>query len=261
MNTALTPEAIFRPLFEKGKSVDEFEFACHLLRIRGRPVLGCEVKRKLEATRLSEAVQPTLSKPRSRAPFFTVEPWPGDALSFRPMAYIIRKATLADRPAIQQLIAESARGLSRNDYSEEQIEGAIKTVFGVDTNLILDGTYFVADNERELIGCGGWSKRKTLFGGDQYESRDGGELDPKTEAAKIRAFFIHPAHARKGIARSILNVCEAEAKAAGFQSLELMSTLPGIKLYRACGFEGTERIDLDVGVGLAIGLVPMRKRL
>jgi N-acetylglutamate synthase-like GNAT family acetyltransferase len=177
------------------------------------------------------------------------------------MAYSIRQATLADRPAIEQLIIASARGLSRADYSEQQIEGAIKTVFGVDTNLILDGTYLVADNDGELIGCGGWSKRRTLFGGDQYETRDAAELDPKTEAAKIRAFFIHPEHARKGIARAILDVCEAEAKAAGFQSLELMSTLPGIKLYRACGYEGNERVELEVGEGLTLGLVPMRKHL
>ncbi|MEK6334099.1 MAG: GNAT family N-acetyltransferase [Acidobacteriota bacterium] len=175
------------------------------------------------------------------------------------MAYIIRKATLSDRAAIQRLIAESARGLSRADYSEPQIEGAIKTVFGVDTNLILDGTYFVADNDGELIGCGGWSKHKTLFGGDQYASRDAGELDPKTEAAKIRAFFIHPEHARKGIARAILERCEAEAKSAGFQSLELMSTLPGIKLYEACGYRGDDRVELEVGDGVTIGLAPMRK--
>jgi GNAT superfamily N-acetyltransferase len=177
------------------------------------------------------------------------------------MDYLIRKANLSDRPAIERLIIASARGLSRSDYSEQQIEGAIRTVFGVDTNLIIDGTYFVADNDGDLIGCGGWSKRRTLFGGDQYASRDGAELDPQTEAAKIRAFFIHPEHARKGIARAILDVCEAEAKAAGFQSLELMSTLPGIKLYRACGYEGTERVELDVGEGLTLGLVPMRKHL
>jgi GNAT superfamily N-acetyltransferase len=177
------------------------------------------------------------------------------------MDYTLRKATLSDRTAIQQLIAESARGLSRNDYSEQQIEGAIKTVFGVDTNLILDGTYFVADNDGELIGCGGWSKRRTLFGGDQYEARDAGELEPKIDAAKIRAFFIHPAHARKGIARAILARCEDEARAAGFQSLELMSTLPGIKLYEACGYRGSDRVELDVGDGVTIGLAPMRKDL
>jgi GNAT superfamily N-acetyltransferase len=177
------------------------------------------------------------------------------------MSYLIRKATLADRPAMEQLIVASARGLSRADYSEQQIEGAINTVFGVDTNLILDGTYFVADNDGELIGCGGWSKRRTLFGGDQYATRDGSELDPNTEPAKIRAFFIHPDHARKGIARAILARCETEAKAAGFQSLELMSTLPGIKLYRACGYQEFDRVELEVGENLTIGLVPMRKHL
>src|SRR5439155_12316970 len=128
------------------------------------------------------------------------------------MDYIIRKATLADRPTIAQLIQDSARSLSRADYSDEQIEGAIATVFGVDTNLIIDGTYFVADSAGSLIGCGGWSKRKTLFGGDQYATRDAGELDPKTDPAKIRAFFIHPEHARKGIGRAILKACEDEAR-------------------------------------------------
>lgn len=177
------------------------------------------------------------------------------------MDYVVRKATLADRAAIKQLIIESARSLSRDDYSEEQIEGAIATVFGVDTNLIVDGTYFVADRAGTLIGCGGWSKRKTLFGGDQYATRDAGYLDPNTEAAKIRAFFIHPEHARKGIARAILARCESEAKACGFQALELMSTLPGIKLYEACGYVGDNRVELEVGEGVTIGLLPMRKEL
>jgi GNAT superfamily N-acetyltransferase len=177
------------------------------------------------------------------------------------MDYIIRKATLDDRAAITQLIADSARSLSRDDYSDQQIEGAIATVFGVDTNLIIDGTYFVAESNGELIGCGGWSKRRTLFGGDQYATRDASYLDPATQAAKIRAFFIHPEHARKGIARAILAACETEAKAAGFQSLELMSTLPGIKLYLACGYVGDNRVELEVGEGVTIGLLPMRKEL
>ncbi|MFS8085248.1 MAG: GNAT family N-acetyltransferase [Acidobacteriota bacterium] len=177
------------------------------------------------------------------------------------MPYVIRQATLLDRAAIEQLIVASARGLSRAEYSDAQIEGAIATVFGVDTNLILDGTYFVADNEGGLIGCGGWSKRRTLFGGDQYPTRDGSELDPRTEPAKIRAFFIHPDHARKGIARALLTVCEDAAKASGFQSVELMSTLPGVKLYRSCGYEGSERVELAVGERVTIGLVPMRKEL
>jgi GNAT superfamily N-acetyltransferase len=177
------------------------------------------------------------------------------------MDYTLRKATLSDRAAIAQLIKDSARGLSRADYSDAQIAGAIATVFGVDTNLILDGTYFVADSSGTLIGCGGWSRRKTLFGGDQYPTRDASDLDPATEPAKIRAFFIHPQHARKGIARAILDACERAARSFGFQSLELMSTLPGIKLYRACGYEGEDRVELEVGEGVTIGLVPMRKIL
>lgn len=177
------------------------------------------------------------------------------------MSYVIRKATLSDRPAIAALIKVSARGLSRADYSDAEVEGAIATVFGVDTNLIIDGTYFVAESADGLIGCGGWSKRKTLFGGDQYSERDAGELDPRTDPAKIRAFFIHPAHARQGIARAILETCEAEARAAGFQSIELMSTLPGINFYRAHGYEGDQQVELGVGEGVAIGLLPMRKRL
>jgi GNAT superfamily N-acetyltransferase len=177
------------------------------------------------------------------------------------MDYIIRKATLDDRVAIEQLIVESARTLSRKDYSDEQIEAAIRSVFGVDTSLILDGTYFVAESNGRLLGCGGWSKRKTLFGGDQFAGRDASELDAQTEPAKIRAFFIRPEFARKGIGRAILSRCETEARACGFRSLELMSTLPGLKLYRACGYEGHERIEYEIVDGVTIQFVPMRKDL
>src|SRR5919205_4588783 len=144
---------------------------------------------------------------------------------------IIRRATLDDREAITELIAQSARGLSRGHYSDPQIDAAIARVFGVDTNLIEDGTYFVAEISGALVGCGGWSRRKTLFGGDQYAARETGYLDPESEPAKIRAFFIHPDHARKGIGRAILARCEDEARAHGFHSLELMATLPGIAFY------------------------------
>ena len=177
------------------------------------------------------------------------------------MNYVIRKATLDDRSAIEELIAESARGLSREDYSDEQIEAAIATVFGVDTTLIIDGTYFVAESEGRLIGCGGWSKRKTLFGGDQYVARDAAELDSRTDAAKVRAFFIHPDSARKGIGRAILATCEAAAEAHGFCSVELMATLPGVRLYAACGYEGNERVELELRDGVKLGLVPMRKSI
>lgn len=177
------------------------------------------------------------------------------------MDYVIRKATLDDRKAIGQLIVESARSLSREDYSAQQTEAAIATVFGVDTYLILDGTYFVADSYGRLIGCGGWSKRRTLFGGDQYADRDASALDPKSEPARIRAFFVHPEHARKGIARAILSACESEAKDHGFRALELMATLPGLKLYKACGYEGEEHVEFEIARDVRLELVPMRKDL
>jgi GNAT superfamily N-acetyltransferase len=174
---------------------------------------------------------------------------------------IIRKAIMEEREALRQLIAESARLLSREHYSDTQIETAIITVFGVDTDLIEDGTYFVAEIEGELAGCGGWSKRKTLFGGDQFSSRDADYLDPQSEPAKIRAFFIHPDHARKGIARAILSRCEDEARAQGFQALELMATLPGIEFYKSCGFVETGNFDLDLTDAVKLELVPMRKKI
>ena len=166
-----------------------------------------------------------------------------------------------DRSAIQQLIAESARYLSREHYNDAQIEAAIATVFGVDTDLIEDGTYFVAESAGVMVGCGGWRRRKTLFGGDQYSSRDKGYLDPESERAKIRAFFIHPNHARKGIARAILTRCEDEARAQGFHALELMATLPGIAFYKSCGFSEQGNFSLDLIPDIKLELVPMRKNL
>ena len=168
---------------------------------------------------------------------------------------------MEEREAIKQLIAESARLLSREHYSDTQIETAIVTVFGVDTDLIDDGTYFVAESEGQLAGCGGWSKRKTLFGGDQYSSRDASYLDPESEPAKIRAFFIHPDHARKGIARAILTRCEDEARSQGFRALELMATLPGIEFYKSCGFVETGNFALDLTDTVKLELVPMRKEI
>ena len=173
----------------------------------------------------------------------------------------IRKATLKDRARIQDLIAASARGLSREHYDDTQIEAAIQTMFGVDTDLIDDGTYFVAEIEGELVGCGGWSRRRTLFGGDQYTARDRGYIDPATDPARIRAFFIHPDHARKGIALAILTRCETEAAAHGFRSMELLSTLPGVKFYKACGYTEQGHIDLDLTENVKLGFVPMRKEL
>lgn len=173
----------------------------------------------------------------------------------------IRYAAIEDRAKIQQLIAESARGLSREHYNDAQIETAIATVFGVDTDLIEDGTYFVAESEGELVGCGGWSRRRTLFGGDQFASRDRTYIDPAIDPARIRAFFIHPDHARKGIAQAILGRCESEAAAHGFRAMELLSTLPGIKFYKACGYTEQGTYDLQLTPDVKVEFVPMRKEL
>jgi len=178
------------------------------------------------------------------------------------MSFTIRKAILDDQIEIERLIAESVRGLSREDYDARQIELSIKTVFGVDTELISDETYFVAETNGKIVGCGGWSKRKTLYGASRYESsRNSNELDPETDAAKIRAFFIHPDWARKEIGTAILERCEREAKAQGFKSCEMMSTLPGVKLYAVCGYAGDERVGIDVGESVEIICVKMRKKL
>lgn len=177
------------------------------------------------------------------------------------MEYRIRRATLEDRAALERLIAESARGLSRGDYSDEQVEAAVASVYGVDTDLIRDGTYYVAEAEGSAVGCGGWSKRRTLFGGDRFAARDSGYLDPAKEPAKIRAFFVHPNWARRGVAGRILETCEREAQAEGFRSLELMATLPGVKLYAARGYEAAEPVSYETPDGVSIELVPMRKEL
>lgn len=179
------------------------------------------------------------------------------------MNFSIRKARRSDQPAIEKLIKESVRGLSRGDYDAEQIELSIQTVFGVDTELIADETYFIVETKTgEIAGCGGWSKRKTLYGASRYaESRDSELLDPETDAAKIRAFFIHPRFARKGIGSLILETCERAAKQHGFKSAEMMATLPGVKLYAARGYSGDEEVKVPVGENIDIICVKMRKNL
>ncbi|HEY2400408.1 MAG TPA: GNAT family N-acetyltransferase [Steroidobacteraceae bacterium] len=173
----------------------------------------------------------------------------------------VREATLAERDVLQDLIARSARGLSTADYRAEQIEGALQGTFGVDSQLIRDGTYFVVEEDGVIVGCGGWSFRKTLFGGDQRPERDVAELDPRTDPAKIRAFFVDPAHARRGIGTMLLDKCEAEARLRGFSRVELMSTLPGIRLYSARGYTGVEQVRYEVSPGVVIEFLPMSKRL
>lgn len=175
------------------------------------------------------------------------------------MEYTLRPATLDDRPELERLIARSARELSARDYTPEQIEGALQGAFGVDTQLIRDGTYFVAVRNGVLIGCGGWSRRKTMFGGDAFTSREPEELDPRTDAARIRAFFVDPGCARQGVGRAILHRCESEARALGFQRFELMGTLPGVRMYEAEGYVAGPSIEHPLGNGLTIRFVPMSK--
>lgn len=177
------------------------------------------------------------------------------------MEYIVRKATLADREAIGELIAQSTRDLSREHYADAQIEAALASVFGVDSDLIYDETYFVAEQNGMLIGCGGWSRRKKLYGGDRFANRDAEFLDPAIDPAKIRAFFVHPQHARKGVARAILDRCEQEAKQHGYNVLELLSTLPGISFYEACGYSRQGHFDLELDGDVKLPFVPMRKSL
>ena len=173
----------------------------------------------------------------------------------------LRKATLADIPQIEALIARSARGLSTDDYRPSQVEGALRAAFGVDTQLLADQTYFVAEEDGRFVGCGGWSYRSTLFGSDARAGRDSSTLDPRTQAAKIRAFFVDPASARRGIGSRLLEHCENEARARGFFQVELMATLPGVKLYAARGYVGSAMVHFDVGLGETIEFIPMRKTL
>lgn len=177
------------------------------------------------------------------------------------MTIRLRKALQFDVPALAALIAKSARGLSLFDYRPSQVEGALRGAFGVDSQLLADQTYFIAEDDDTLVGCGGWSYRSTLFGGDQRSGRDASTLDPRIHAAKIRAFFVDPAHARRGIGTLLLQRCENEARARGFAAVELMATLPGVKLYAARGYVGTERVNYDVGAGESIEFIPMRKQL
>ena len=176
--------------------------------------------------------------------------------------YQLRPAVAADEPVLRDLIARSIRELGAGDYTPEQIEAALLGAFGVDTALIRDQTYFVIDtNAGDIVGCGGWSRRKTLFGSDTRESRDDSWLDPAVDAARIRAFFIDSRHARRGLGRMLLDRCEAEAARAGFTELALMATLPGKRLYEVCGYVGDPPIEHPLPGGLSIAFVPMRKSL
>jgi GNAT superfamily N-acetyltransferase len=179
----------------------------------------------------------------------------------------VRKAIPADVPTLRALIDASVRGLQAEDYSPAQIEGALKSVYGIDSQLIADGTYLVAELETTpgpdpvLAGCGGWSKRRTLYGGDQFAGREDSLLDPSRDAAKIRAFFVHPAWARRGIGSAILTACEDAAIAAGFTRLEMGATLSGVAFYQAKGYVGVEDQSVLLANGETLAIVRMAKRV
>jgi GNAT superfamily N-acetyltransferase len=174
----------------------------------------------------------------------------------------IRPATPADVPTLEELILASARELSAAFNTPAEVDAAVAHVFGVDTQLIADGTYFVAEVGGKIVGCGGWSRRETICGGDKAKGGTVDRLiDPATEPTRIRAFFVHPDFARRGIGRRILLECEHAAKAAGFATAELAGTLPGEPLYAAHGYEVTERTTVPTPTGVPLPIVRMRKQL
>lgn len=173
----------------------------------------------------------------------------------------LRTAVLADIDAIRALIDTSVRSLSVGFYTPQEIESGLQFVFGPDTRLIEDGTYFVIDSADGLAAAGGWSRRRTLYGGDQFQTGAAPLLDPATDAAKIRAFFVHPSHARRGLASRLFTRCEEQARREGFRAFELGATLPGVPLYRALGFTDEERVDTSLPDGTTLPIVRMTRSI
>jgi GNAT superfamily N-acetyltransferase len=187
----------------------------------------------------------------------------------------LRLAVPEDVLALRELIDKSVRGLQALDYTPAQIEGALQTVFGVDSQLIADGTYIVAEVDRNtiaraeaarqpteliIVGCGGWSKRKTLYGSDHWTGREDALLDPQRDAARIRAFFIHPDWARRGVGSMILHACEDAARSAGFTRFEMGATLTGAKLFGARGYAAVKPISIPLANGELLPVIHMEKQ-
>ncbi len=168
---------------------------------------------------------------------------------------------MGDVPRLHELIALSVRGLMPASYTREQLELALGNWLGLDTRLISDQTYFIVESKSTLVGCGGWSKRKTPYGSDHRAGREDQFLDPKTEAAKIRAFFVHPDWARRGIGHMILKASEQAAIDAGFRTAEMGATLTGAPLYARFGYVEGEHVELPLGNGLALPIIKMHKQL
>jgi len=172
----------------------------------------------------------------------------------------LRLATAGDAPRLKALMDAAIAELLK-PYLPPQGVRASFDIMGLDTQLIADGCYFAVESAGEIVGCGGWSRRATLFGGDHSGGRDAALLDPRSEPARVRAMYTHPAHVRRGIGRLILAACEAAATAEGFSACELAATLAGEPLYRACGYEQVERFTAPTSMGVDVPLVRMRKRL
>ena len=173
----------------------------------------------------------------------------------------IRLAKVGEVQALNAIIALSTKKLSQDDYSEEEIDGAIQYVFGVDTELVADKTYFVIEKDGEIAGCGGWSRRKTLFGSNQFSDRENAFfLDPLKDPAKIRAFFIHPRFARQGLGTLLLKFCERQALINGFTHVEMMATLPGVKLYKKLGYQSISDEIVELPNKIPLRFVRMKKQ-
>jgi N-acetylglutamate synthase-like GNAT family acetyltransferase len=175
------------------------------------------------------------------------------------VAFVIRKAVPDDIRVLTPLIASSVRALQVGDYTAAQIEGALGIVYAVDSQLVNDGTYYVVEEKGKIVACGAWSKRKTPYGGDACFDREDSLLDPATDPARIRGFFVHPGWARRGIGTLILKTCEKAARDAGFQRFELTATRTGVALYRVHGYEPVEHKSLALPNGEELPVVRMAK--
>lgn len=176
------------------------------------------------------------------------------------MAFTHRLATDADMPALRAVMDAAIRQLLPQFLPPEKVEASF-AVMGLDTQLIADGTYFVLEEDGVIAGCGGWSRRATLFGGNHTAGRDARLLDPATEAARVRAMYTHPAFARRGVGRRIIELCEAAARAEGFTRAELGATAGGEPLYVKCGYQAIERLDVPTPSGVTVPITRMGKVL
>lgn len=174
-------------------------------------------------------------------------------------SFLTRPAREDDLPALEALIPLSVRSLQAPFYSSAQMEAALGPVFGVDRQLIRDGTYFVVEHSGHMVGCGGWSRRRAVFGGDRARPAEDAALDPAYEPARLRAFFVHPDWTRRGIGRSILAACESALCAAGFREAVLVATLAGEPLYASFGYTVAERYEVPLAGGLVLPVVRMVK--